>query len=214
MKNIFASLQHHEFTNVSWEIVPQKKFKKYQDIIFHPTAGDQRKHVFLCTTVIIPAHWKLRVCYGEGTIAEENIMQEHMILFFLPPPMVVLLLTRWNSTPSSVGDPSQGGAPLWKMVLINWSHLVFVNFGAQLWSTWCYRRRNKKCRNANTQQTPVIRSSFENLKFTKMLRPAWIRSDGEHKLEDWQQSWHLKKNQDRCCSRWMRPKITIHPIHT
>ena len=34
MKNIFASLQHHEFTNVSWEIVPQKKFKKYQDIIF------------------------------------------------------------------------------------------------------------------------------------------------------------------------------------
>ena len=155
MKNSFASLQHHEFTNVSWEIVPQKKFKKYQDIIF--PQQETRENMFSFVQ-----HWKLRVCYGEGTIAEENIMQEHMIPFFLPPPMVVLLLTRWNSTPSFVGDPSQGGTPLWKIVLINWSHLVFVNFGAQLWSTWCYRRRNKKCRNANTQQTPVIRSGFEN----------------------------------------------------
>ena len=120
MKNIFASLQHHEFTNVSWEIVPQKKFKKYQDIIF--PQQETRENMFSFVQ-----HWKLRVCYGEGTIAEENIMQEHMIPFFLPPPMVVLLLTRWNSTPSSVGNLSQGGAPLWKMVLINWSDLVFVN---------------------------------------------------------------------------------------
>ena len=43
-----------------------------------------------------------------------------------------------------------------------WSYLIFVNFGVQLWSTWCYRRRKKKCRNASTQRTPVIRSSFEN----------------------------------------------------